>query len=102
MIDGLIVTISSQELRDHLLARAEIHAQKARKYQEEMDHLSAREITEDQNMTGDPIRAFREKREGHHEKAEHFRFIGEHIIPDEQYQLSETELLKVELMRRWL
>ena len=102
MINGLIITVPSHELCDHLLERAEVHAGKAKKYAEEMAHLAEREIREDVNMTDDPVRRFREKRDEHHAKAEHFRFMGEHVIRDEEYRLSEADLLKVEFMRRWL
>lgn len=49
--------------------------------------------------SGDPLERFKTSHAHHRDRATVFRFMAEHIIPNESYVLAEADLRKLEVMR---
>jgi hypothetical protein len=107
MIQGLILEMRTNELREHLEARAKYHASRREvylaKYKEETnkqilgeDELDADEGFATMSNYGGGMNDL-QKAKSHRTKAAFFKFVAQYLIPDETYRLSETDLAKFEL-----
>ena len=80
-----------------MLKRAEHHEERSRFYANQVESLrkgGARFA----NVTNDPISSLEGSAASHTRKASYFRFMAEHVIPDETYRLEESDLAKLELV----
>lgn len=95
MIQGLQVTVETEELRGLCLARAAHHDQRAEVYEVQFKNLEAAEV-EGMNYTGgDPKRQLKEKRDEHANEAEALQFIAAHLKSGEEYQLGRDDLVRL-------
>ena len=130
MIDGFKVSIDHDELKAHLIARAEHHRQRAREKEAELPNLQAAlekiknvpivdpaqvvsaANTAWLNETGggamfgyrlnvdDVLRTLQNDIKGHRDKAATFAFFADHLHFEDYYFLYESELLRLEFIRR--
>lgn len=114
MIKGLRLRISSLELQEGMRERAKYHDQRAqtksgdlpelRKIMESMKHSPATAVS---NMSkgnyqmdnSNPVEALEADIRGHHQKAIAFRYMADHLF-DEDYDLDENDLIRLEILRR--
>ncbi len=102
MIEGLKVRISSQDLRDLLSVRVMHHTERAAFYRESMERFVAGTQGDamPQMTGGNPIDGMRTKEGEHTNLAAQFKFIHDHIVTDDFYQLSDDDLFKLEILKR--
>lgn len=110
MIEGLKLQISSDELKKISAARAEYHAKKsdwfkskAKEIQPELDNFAdeAANLGKYSNQ-GNVVENLATKSKHHEDKATLFRFMAEHVIPNETYSLSNEDLVRLEVIgNRW-
>lgn len=100
MIEGLKIEIGSAELGEHITTRASFHEGKAKFYTEQVTNLKAGGIRE-QAMSNDPVSSLEASAKQHRERGAFFRFMAEHLIPDETYQLDESDLGRLEIVSRY-
>ena len=101
MIEGLKVTVSGAEMRDHLLKRSNYHRDKGLAYAGDVERLEARGEEDDESRSVDPIRQLRERRDDHHDKSAYFLFLAEHVNLGESYLLGQQDLIMIEFIKRW-
>jgi hypothetical protein len=99
-IEGLKMEVQSSELREHLLKRAEHHAERRDFYVRQAGALHEGGV-EEQQATNDPVTSLRTSAKSHGEREAFFRFMAEHIIPNERYVLSEQDLIRIEIVSRY-
>jgi hypothetical protein len=100
MIEGLKIEISSAELTDHISARAEFHEGKAAFYDEQVSALKAGGVGAIA-QSNDPVSSLQGSARQHMERSAFFRFMAEHLIPDETYRLDESDLGRLEIVSRY-
>ena len=101
MIEGILIDVPADELKDHINGRALAHTSKAKAYQEKVDALSGAGVTLDLRTSVDPIRDLEHKVREHEDKAAFFLFMAEHLVMDEVYRLSESDLARLEIAARY-
>jgi hypothetical protein len=97
MITGFRIDVSSDEVKEHALKRASYHEERASFYAGQVRSLrdgGARPA----NVTNDPISSLEASAVRHQSKAEYFKFMAAHIIPDETYRLEESDLGRLEFV----
>jgi hypothetical protein len=99
MINGLCIDVSAKELREHLAARADHHAEKAEWYKGQAAALSKGGAGT--GMSNDPVSSLEESGQRHQEKAAYFRFMEQHLVENETYRLSQEDLGQIELSSRY-
>jgi hypothetical protein len=96
MIEGMKLRISSDDLRAHLREREEYH-----RGRQEFYAGQGRQLTEageqPQNLTNDPVKAMTDRAAHHRGRADAFATWGRYLIPDEVYQLDNSELSRLEM-----
>lgn len=100
MIQGLKFDVTTDELAGHLQAKITHHEERVAFYTDKAKALD-RGGAEAANFSGgDPVRALQQKAGEHQNRVDLFRFIREHLIPNETYRLDEQDLLKLEIVSR--
>jgi len=100
MIEGLKIKITSDELRKHLQERSKYHLDKVTFYNGQVTALQDSGLSS--NMTSnDPVGSLKSSAEKHQDKFALFTFMAEHVIPNEEYILSENDLSRIELASRY-
>lgn len=98
MIEGIRIELTTQELKDHLLARVKYHQEKGQWYadraQELKDHGS-------EGKSMDPASALRQSANTHADREAFFTFLAQHLIPEEIYRLSESDFSRLEFAARF-
>ena len=97
MIEGLKIELSSDNLRAHLLKRAEHHRQKAALYGEKVASLKSNGV-EAQAMTNDPIHSLLSSQRSHAQSAAFFQGFADNLVPNERYRLGEHDLSRIEFL----
>lgn len=100
MIEGLKIKISSDELRKHLQARANHHLEKVTFYNGQVSALHDSGL-QTSMTSNDPVGSLKHSAKDHQDKFALFTFLADHIIPDEEYLLSENDLSRIELAARY-
>ena len=100
LIEGLKITVSADELRSHLQNKAEFHAEKAAFYGEQVAALRKEVLPSGQS--NDPVSSLQGSERQHRAKWAYFSFLASHVIPGEEYLLSERDLEAVEIFQRYL
>lgn len=103
MIDGIQFDISTNELKEHLMARVAVHEKKAILYSEKSNQFH--EVISDEDgqqkmssMTNNnPVDTMRAGAKRHRIKASLFKFMANHLVQNETYRLSESDLGRLEL-----
>ena len=112
MIEGFRLKITSAELKKHCTERGAYHRDRALEYQKEMPKI--RESIEALQSHGlatsvarmskgsfetDPIEDMENKIRDHGNKALVFQFFADHLF-DEDYNLKEEDLIRLEVLKR--
>lgn len=97
MIAGIRIVMTTDEVKDHVLKRHEYHTEKAAWYTKQIAALKAGGLTAE-SSTADPVSSLECQRDVHNKKAGYFAVLAKHLIPNEQYQLAENDLTKLELI----
>lgn len=100
MIEGLIVSFKTDELREHLIQRAKLHEGKVDFYTEKAKLNE--DVPEQENVTVDVVKNLKDRAQTHRQRADHFYLLADHLIIGEEYRLSENDLLKLEFIGRYL
>jgi hypothetical protein len=104
VIDGLRFDMSSDELRDYLSQRVAHHEEREQFYAKQLQAL--KDGAQGEEMPhytgGNPIDGLTTKTQEHRNKARMFAFMRDHVTPNEQYRLNETDLAKIEILGRYL
>ena len=87
MIDGLKLTLTGDELRRLLAARAATHRGRAEHWRHEIKRT---EQTEDMPLL--PEHMCEHEAEFHQWRAEVLEFLGDHLEPQETYRLAQKDL----------
>jgi len=87
-----------EELKAHILKRADDHTEKARRYERDVTALRNAGVENEPRATSvDPIRQLDHKIKEHKDKAAFFRFMAKHLVDGEIYRLSESDLSRLEI-----
>lgn len=101
MIEGIKIDVSSDELRDHLQARANYHDDKQAFYSTQAQSLKDGGIRSEAAVSNDPVNSLEQSARSHGEREAFFRFLAEHLVDDETYRLSEQDLTRIEIVSRY-
>ena len=100
MIEGLKVSVSSDELKAHLQNRSIHHSGRASFYKQQVKHLTEGGVDRS-GATMDPVSSLEQQEKKHKEKQAFFKFLADHIIPVEDYLLTERDLEAIEIFSRY-
>ena len=117
MIEGLKVRVTCAELKAHCQERAKYHEERAVQKEAELpalkeilDSIKAGKSPESlARMQGkgsynfnadDPVKDLETDIRDHRNKVLVFRWIGEHLFP-EDYTLKDEDLFRLEILKRW-
>lgn len=100
MIEGLKIQIDSDELEAHLNMRVEYHEKKMTFYDEQVRSLRAGGVAAG-HQSNDPVHSLEGSAKQHRDRASFFRFMADHLIPNETYQLDESDLGRLEIASRY-
>lgn len=95
MIKNFQVAISSDELSKVLDDSAKYHKEKQLAYEGQIK-IYSEQPTGTSFDTGESLNR---KAQDHRRKFDFFDFAAKHIIPDEMYELSYTDLTQIEIVR---
>lgn len=96
MINGIKVVLSSEELKQHLEGRSEHHASKGGWYTDRAAEIE--QSAPATSISNNPAESLAREGERHEWLHRYFAFLASHVIPDEQYQLSEDDLRNLEFI----
>lgn len=99
-VEGLKITIGSEELKEHILERAKYHRDRAEFYDKQGASLEQGGLSSSLT-SNDPVGSLKKSSEQHREKSAYYSFMAGHIIPNEEYILSEGDLSRLELASRY-
>jgi hypothetical protein len=99
MIDGLKFDMKSAELLEQLGRRVSHHAGKAAFYEQQVKALKDGGVGA-QHQTNDPVSGLQKSAVEHNNKMLLFKFMYDHVIPNEVYRINEQDLLRLEILER--
>lgn len=99
MIQGIQLDFKSSELKKHLLERVQHHKQREIFYLTQVKNMR-RAGAERAAYGADPLSSLEKKSESHRERRDLFVIMAQHIVPNEVYRLTETDLGHIELPGR--
>ena len=97
MIEGIKIQLKTEELQHHLSDKVKYHMDKNIFYEDQVETLKSGGV-KSEAVTNDPVSSLEQSAKKHKGKAEYFQFIVDHLIANETYQLSETDLTKLEII----
>lgn len=108
-IEGVQLSISSGELKDLLMTRVDYHAGRATFFSKKAEELAPElEAADDEAeeigkyMSGgrgnDPAAQLAQKAKHHRNRATVLKFMAEHLVPNETYILTESDLQRIEVI----
>lgn len=100
MIEGLKFDVTTAELRGHLQERVTHHKERAEFYAGQVKALEDGNAQGMNYSGGDPVRALKDKHSEHKHKIDLFKFLVDHVVPNEMYRLTESDLLQLEIISR--
>lgn len=100
MIEGLKFQMPAAELCEHLMARIDHHTERKAFYDTQAAQLVAGAAEGMNYSGGNPIDALRTKSREHGELIKLFGFMRDHVAPGETYQLADTDLQRIEILKR--
>lgn len=101
MVEGLKVRLSTEGLKRLLEERVEYHDTKEQWYSSQIENLKAGGLRPMVAATNDPVSSLETSKEQHKSKAVYFQFLADNLIPNEQYVLSNDDLLRLEIVNRF-
>jgi len=100
VINGLHFDITSQELAEHLQIRLLHHQERSAFYRQQAATLESGGAEAAKYTNGDPVRSLRTKEDEHIRKSQLFDFMVRHVVKNETYRLSESDLISIEFVSR--
>lgn len=107
MIDGLKIELPSAELKTLLEGRLKYHQQKVDAYQAQRAQLEKIEVTlgEEARRMGkssnaSPLENVEDAIKRHQNQTVYYKFMAEHVIPNETYRLCENDLHRLGVSER--
>lgn len=100
MIEGLKISVPSDELKAHLQDRSDYHDERASFYKHQVRNLTEGGVDRS-GATLDPVSSLEQQEKQHRNKQAFFKFLANHIIPKEDYLLTERELEAIEIFSRY-
>lgn len=101
MIEGLRIEIKSAELATHLQMRATYHLERAKWYSGQVEALRSGGLRPEA-VTNDPLSSLERSMKEHQERAAFFLFMADHLVPDETYRLTESDIGRLEFVARYV
>jgi len=104
MILGFQLDIKSDELKAHLQKKADYHKGKAESYARQLQGVKELMSEEPNAGLGQTVNAdtgLHNQYTSHAQRASFFQFCADHILPNEIYRLTESELAKLEFVERF-
>jgi hypothetical protein len=101
VIEGLRIEIGSAEIQEHLRERASYHRERRRFYERQVASLREGGLRAGR-VSNDPVGSLQESANRHGEREAFLRFMAEHIVPNETYRLTEQDLIRLEIVSRYL
>lgn len=103
MITGFQLDIPSAELKDHLEGKASYHRMKADSYKKQLKGIQTLMDDEpDQSMqTVNPKTGILSSYKSHDGKAQFFQFCADHVVPNEVYRVTHSDLVTLEFVERF-
>lgn len=105
MIEGIKIQITTEELHAHILKKINHHKEKHLFYKNQADSLEKGVEADSHgsgsnlsNMSNNPLDSLRNSAKKHQQRVEYFRFIADHLVPKETYELTENDLTKLEII----
>lgn len=108
MISGIKIRIQGAELHAHLSKRAEHHRERAEYCSKQVDSLKQEgaprpdPIRSIRDFRQDPLSSLEESAKEHADKYGYFKFLADHLVVEETYELDEHDLVKIEIVNRYL
>ncbi|MHC4748337.1 MAG: hypothetical protein ACYTFW_00545 [Planctomycetota bacterium] len=101
MIEGLHLDIKSSELNKILVKRIKYHEAKVEYYRKKVNEGIEEQLDLDEEVSGNPLPGYKRKVKEHKDKVGFFRFISDHLIPDETYRLTMRDLSTLEVTEQY-
>jgi hypothetical protein len=101
VIEGVKIQISTSELREHLLKRVVYHHEKRLFYEAQAQQLRDGGVGTSL-ASNDPTQSLQRSAQEHGNKEGLFKFMTDHLVLNETYQLSEQDLTRLEIIDRYL
>lgn len=102
MIQGLFIDVPSTELKVMLEGRLKYHQDKVTMYQAQLAGLEKLEAGLDEEArrlgktsTATPKESMQEAVKKHSNQVVYYKFMAEHVVPNETYRLGEQELTRL-------
>lgn len=110
MITGIKLQLSSTELSELAMSRVEYHGKKAEFFQSKAKEIAPaiEEFDEEAQQGGkymsgrnndDPAQSLLSKAAHHRNRATYFKFLSQHVVPNETYILDENDLKRIEVLK---
>lgn len=105
MIEGVKIQITTEELHSHILKKIDYHKEKHLFYKNQAEGLE-KGVEEDphgsgsnlSNYSNNPLDSLKNSAKKHQQRVDYFRFIADHLVPKETYELTENDLIKLEVI----
>lgn len=97
MIQGLHFDVQSEELKDIISRQITKHVAKAKEYAGQLERLSGLETS---GGSMDPKKDLEGHRTHHENSVKTLTFLRDHVVPNETYRLSESDLATIGLVSR--
>ena len=101
MIEGIKLDFTSDQLKAHVGERIVFHSQKEKWYQQQVLALRSGGVRPDSGVSNDPVTSLERSMSDHAQKAGLFQVIADHIVSNEVYRLSESDLSRLEFISRY-
>ena len=102
MIEGLHFDIEFGEMKEHLLKKARHHDERRTWYERRIHDLKEGGVETDHQVSGgNPLENLRNQATKHEGRSEFFQFLADHLIENETYRLSESDLRTLEFISRY-
>ncbi len=104
MIEGIVVTLTGNELKKLCNEHAAHHRKRAKVYAGQIKNMEENQIEAAHNMTaGDPLANLKSRLDSHSDDAAEMKFIAAHLDLKEKYRLQREDLGRLGICkgRRW-
>ncbi len=92
MVNGITLHLKTEELKELLGEQIKKHKEKAALYKEKVASLEAIGVDALGNYSNNPIETVEKSMNKHLGKAEYYQFLVDHLVPNETYEMSESDL----------
>lgn len=100
MINGIQIHVSTEELKQLIQKRELYHMEKEKWYESQLNNLKSGGVRPEA-VSNDPISSLEQSQQRHADKRAYFNFLANHLIPNESYTLTDSDLIKLEIISRY-